>query len=116
MRNEEIRETITVVVAKSNAGRPARVFRQTGFCGHVRKGAIAVVVIKHDSAEAADQEVRPAVVGHVCDRRSHRPARIANAGLIGDVGKGAVMIVMVERAFRLLALRATIETLGAFVK
>ena len=77
-------------------------FDKPGFRGHIGEGPVAVVVIQHDPAETTDQKVRPSVVGYIRDRRSHRPAWIADAGFVGDVGKRAVMIVVIQRAFGLL--------------
>ena len=58
---------------------------------------------RHHAAETGDEQVGPAVVVVVAHHGSLGPAGIAHARLVGDVGKRAVVIVVVERAARLLA-------------
>ena len=103
VRDEEVGVAVGVVVAKDDAGGPAFVFVEAGCFGDVGEGAVAVVAIEHDAAEATDDEVGEAIVVEVADGRAHGPAGIADAGLVGDVGEGAVVIVVVERAAGLLA-------------
>ena len=100
VRNEQIDEAVVVVVAEGQSRSPALVAVETGFLRHVRKRPVVVVVVEHDSAEAAYGEVGPAIVVEVANGHAHRPAGIADACLVGDVRKGAIVIVVIERAAR----------------
>ena len=101
--DEEIGVAVGVVVAEDGAGGPAFVVVEAGGFGDVGEGAVAVVAIEDDAAEAADEEVGEAVVVEVADGCAHRPAGIADAGFVGDVGEGAVVVVVVEGAAGFLA-------------
>ncbi len=76
--DHEIDEAIAVVVAESGAGGPAAV-GDSGFCGHVGEGAVAVVAIENIPAEAGDVDVGPAIVVVVAHGAAHREARRGNA-------------------------------------
>ena len=97
--DEEIGPAVGVVVAKGGTGGPGVVGRETGWRGDVGEGAVTVVAVEDDAAEAGDEQVRPAIVVVVSDDCTHGPAGRADAGGIGDVGEGAIVIVTVESAF-----------------
>ena len=61
-------------------------------------------MVEHVAAEAGDVEIGPAVVVDVAHGAAHGEAGRSDAGFGGDVGEGAVVIVMEERASGLLAL------------
>ena len=101
--DEEVGVAVAVVVAEDGAGGPAFVDVEAGRFGDVGEGAVAVVAIEDDAAEAGDDEVGAAVVVEVADGGAHGPAGIADAGFVGDVGEGAVVVVVVEGAAGFLA-------------
>ena len=70
----------------------------------VSKGAIAVVAIEHHTLFAGDEQVGPLIIVVISNCASHCPAGITDTGLVRDVRERAIVIVSVERAFRLFAL------------
>src|SRR6185369_8825594 len=55
--------------------------------------------------------VGPSVVVVVADRRAHPPAWISDTGLVGNVSKRAVMVVMKQGTSRFLALKRRFDCL-----
>ena len=56
-----------------------------------------IVVIEAVFAEVADVDIGPAVVVIVCNGYADTPALVRDASFFGDVGEGAVVIVVKER-------------------
>ncbi len=92
MRDEEIEQTVVVVVAKGRPGGPSRV-GDAGLRGHISERAVTVVVEQMVGSVAGDIEVCPAVVVVVAGRHTHPPAGITDARFFGDIGEGAITIV-----------------------
>ena len=77
--------------------------------GHIGKRAISVVPVQHVSAQAGQVKIRPAIVVVISNSTTHAETRRVEAGTLGYVGKGAVVIVMVERTFGLLSLERHLD-------
>ena len=58
-----------------------------------------VVVVEAVLAEVGDVDVGPAIVVVVGDGYAYAPAVVGDSGFIGDVGEGAVVIVVEESRF-----------------
>src|ERR1035441_8360626 len=59
-----------------------------------------VVVIEAVLTEVTDEKVRPSIVVIVADRHSEAPALISDACFGGDIGEGAVVVVMEQGGVR----------------
>jgi len=77
--DEEIEQTVMVIVAPGGAGGPAAE-SDAGFFGDVCKRAVAIVVIETVLAVVGDIDVRPAVVVVVRDGNAEAPALVGDAG------------------------------------
>ena len=95
IRHKQIELTVAIVVQKTAARAPA-VFRSghASLLGHVGKRAVAVIVVKNVAAKVGDEEIVKAVVVVVADATGLSPAGTSQAGLFGDIGEGAVTIVV----------------------
>src|ERR1700744_4225086 len=91
MRNEEIDEAIVVVIAEGQSRGPALVAVETGFFRHVGKRTVMVVAVEDYAAEATDSHVGPTIIVEITHCNTHSPAGIADAGLVGHVGEGAIV-------------------------
>ena len=111
MRDEKIGPSVAVIVAKSCSHGPERISGQPRFLGCICECTVAVISIKNDSLETSDKQVGPAVIVVVADRCAHRPAWIPDAGLVGNVCKCAVVVVMKQRTSRFLALKRRFDCL-----
>ena len=63
---------------------------------HVRKGSVAVVMVKNALRVAGDEDVLVAVTVIIPNRHSHGEEVGRDAGLLGDVRESPVSIVAVE--------------------
>src|ERR1700674_3701875 len=97
--NEEIEQTVVVVVAPGWARGPTAE-SDTCLFGDVGERAVVVVVVKAVLAKVRDVDVRPSVVVIVGYCHAKPPALIRNAGLFGDVSEGAIVIVVEEHGAR----------------
>ena len=61
-----------------------------------------VVVVQPVLTVIGDEDVGPAVVVEVTYCHSKAPAIVGDTGLCGDVGEGAVVVVVKERGVRRL--------------
>ncbi len=59
-----------------------------------------VVVIETILSEIRDVEVGPAIVVAVADRDAEAPTLVGDAGFFGDVGEGAVVVVVQQHGAR----------------
>src|ERR1044072_4349016 len=90
---------VAIVVEKAAASPPAAFgASHTGLLRNVRKRAIAVVVVEDVSAETGHQQIVEAIVVIVAHAAGLSPGGLGESGLAGDVGEGAVAIVMEEIA------------------
>ena len=112
--DHQIDESVPVVISKGRAGRePA--LRHTSLGRDVRERAVAIVPIEHVSTQSCDVEVRPAIIVVVAYGAAHGESRRGDAGLLGYIREGSVVIIVVQgpRAFCPLS---AMSTVGAFVK
>ena len=102
VRHHQIDKSIAVVVRKGRSGGPPAVGNSC-LCRHIRKGAIAIVAVKHVAAQTRHVDVRPAIVVVVAHRAAHGEARRRHPGLDRYIGKGSIVIVVEERTGSLFA-------------
>ena len=95
----EIEQAVSVVVAPGRAGRPVAE-RYAGCFRNISEGSVVIVVVEAVLAVVAHIDVRPAVVVVVGDADAVAPAVIGDAGLRGDIGKRAVVVVAEEGGVR----------------
>ena len=95
--NEQIKVPIPVVVQETASRSPAGlIVPKAGTLGYVGKRPIAVVSIETVLAEVGAKNILESVVVVVTDANAGRPARCLQTGFLGDVGEGAVAIVLVK--------------------
>ncbi len=70
------------------------------FDSHIFKRAVAFVAVENRAAIAGDEEVDEAVIVKVGGDRRHAVNVRGHAGLVGDIGEGAVAVVPVEMVVR----------------
>ena len=96
--DQKIEPAVFVVVKPSRAGRPFAFICDARFCGDVGERSIAIIVIENGAAIAGHVKIRVAVVVVVSDGDALPVvSRAADAGLFGDVGKGSVAVVVIQR-------------------
>ena len=83
--DEEVEVAVAIVVGEAAARPTSRRPRTPAARGDVGERAVAVVAIELVAAEGGDVEVLPAVAVDVGGADAHAPARMADAGLVGDV-------------------------------
>src|SRR5258707_4080941 len=86
--DNKIEQPVVVYVDPRGADGPERTeflvrLIETGFCGHVRKGAVAVVVIQRVAVHARDKNVFAAVVVVIGDSDSNVVTGAGESGLFG---------------------------------
>ena len=84
----------------------------SGFFAHVGKGAVTVVVVEDVLAEIGDEQIVETVVVVVADADALSPAGMNEAGFGGDIGEGAIAIVLEEVGDGLLAGGKAFEARG----
>src|SRR5579864_90557 len=88
---------VAVVIHKGASRSPSLVFElQTGFLGDIRKRTIDVVPVQDVLAPVGHEQIVETIVIEVTDAYCRRPTRADETRLFGDVGKGAVTIVLVQ--------------------
>src|SRR5258705_1680924 len=96
--DDEIEPAIFVVVKPSGAGGPATFIGDSGFGGDVGERAVAIVAIEDAAAVSGHVDVREAVIVEVTDGDALAVMSFAReSGFFGDIGEGAVAIVVVQR-------------------
>ena len=97
LRDEEIEPAVAIVVdPRAPRAVAHRLLSQAGLPGHVRKRAVAVVVIQHVVAVVGDEEIVKSVVVVVADCHRRGPSGVRQARLLGHIGERAVAIVLVK--------------------
>ncbi len=109
--DEQIELAVAVVVHKCAAGVPAlAIAGDAGLLAHIGERAVAVVVVENILAEVGDEQIFEAVVVVVADADALSPAGVRHAGLRGDVGEGAVAIVLEQMRGGFLSGREAFQT------
>src|SRR6202050_3528423 len=101
---------VAVVVDERTTGAPS--FARTcdpRFFADLSEGAVAVVVIKHVLAVVGDVQVFKAVVIVIADANALTPAGMREPSSPGDVGKGAVAVVVIQMIGRSTGRGRTIQ-------
>src|SRR5580704_2005779 len=101
--DEQIQVAVLVVVDKRAAGIPAalavaRIRRNPGLLGGIGEGSVAIVVPQGAITPVGDVQVVETIIIVVARANALAPASAGNAGFEGDIGKGAVPVVLVEPA------------------
>src|SRR6266496_19956 len=93
--------TVSVVVNKSAACSPSRVFvQQSRVLSDIGKSSVAIVTVQLVLPEVGTKQIFEAVVVVVSNANPGCPARVAKACFIGDICKRAIAIVLVEAISR----------------
>src|SRR5215468_7302821 len=97
---------VAVVVNPGASGAPAdALVMQACLPGDIGERAVAIVVPQNVMAPIGEEQVVPAIVVIITDTYAHAPAGALQAGLLGNVCKSAVAVVLVEMAGGLLSTR-----------
>src|SRR6266567_1469277 len=97
--HEEIELAVIIIVkpggARGPAGRGhARLLR------HVRKCAVAVVVIKNAAVVTGDVEINPAIAIVISSSHAHAKNSSRYSGFLGYICEGTVVVVVIQRALQ----------------
>src|SRR5262249_34856799 len=94
---EQIEPAIAIVIDPRAARAPvSSIAANASPGGHVRKSAIAIVVVENVLAPVGDEQVLESVIVVVADANTHGPTGSEQARLRGYIGEGPVAIVLVE--------------------
>src|SRR5579863_1960264 len=96
--DEEIEQTVVIVIEKSSRGGPAA-RGDSGFGANVRKSAVTIIVVENIFSEVGHVYVGESVVVVIAHRNAHSVVRITSvgqAGPYGDVGEAAILILAIE--------------------
>jgi hypothetical protein len=69
---------------------------ESGLPGDVGEGAVAIIAVEKDAAEAGYEQVRPTIIIVDADDGTHGEAGIAYPGFVRDVRESAVAVVVIE--------------------
>src|SRR5215469_877250 len=94
--DQKIEFAVAVVVDPDGAGGELVRPPQTCGFGHIRERAVAVVMEQMALAERRNEDVVVAIIIVIPDRNSQPEHRDGQAGSSGNVGKGAVVIVVIK--------------------
>ena len=94
-RDDQIQQSVTVVVDEERACGPARA-THPGLSGDVTERAVAVVAIERIVAVTSDVQIGVAVVVIVRHGDAHAVAQSAQPGLLRHVSEGAIPVVAIE--------------------
>ncbi len=98
VRHVKIEIAVVVVIAERGARAPPSCVADTGPCGHIGEGAVAVVVIQNRAVEVGNVKVFMTIVVVVADGHAESPAAVVDSRLGRYIGEGAVVIVTVQLA------------------
>src|SRR5215813_6323135 len=101
IRDEQIELAVVVIVKKGGPGGPTRIIH-AGFFGHVSKGPVAVVAQQMVWPETGDVHVIKPIIVVIADGHTHAESNVTNAGLVSDVGKRSIVVIVIESAPGLL--------------
>src|SRR5207249_2640242 len=97
--DKEVQVSITVIVQKAASGVPPRTrtfLDESGALGHIRKGAVAVIVIQDVLPPVGHKKVIKAIVIVISDAATLSPARPSQSCLPRHLGKRPVAIIVEE--------------------
>ena len=69
---------------------------QTGLSSDIGERAVAIVVVERVPVDAANEQVRVAIIVIITDSNANIVARAGEARFLGDVGEDAIAIVAVK--------------------
>ena len=92
----EVHVAVAVVVAPRCSSPEAAILAEAGAGSRLGKRAAAIVAIENDAVVAGHDQVETAVVVIVGPSRCHPDALEGDSGLLGDVCKRPITIVVVE--------------------
>src|ERR1700691_6400024 len=96
--HEQVQFAIVVIVKKSRRDRPAAA-SNASLCGDIRKGSVAVVVIKNVFRIVRDENIRIAIIVIIAPGAAHAIISVAcifQPSFLGHVGETAIAILPVE--------------------
>ena len=97
--DHQIQTAIVVVIEPRRARSPSSGIHHACPRGHIRKGAVTIVVIENAAAVTADEQVGEAIIVVVAHRDAHPEQALgSDAGCHCYVGESSITIVPVERA------------------
>ena len=92
---------VAVIIDKGASGAPGfAVACNAGLFADIGERAVTIVVIQNVFAVIGNVKIFPAVVVVIADANALAPSGAEQAALPNDIGKGAIMIVVVEMAGR----------------
>ena len=95
--NQQVEIPVLVVIEPARAGGPLALVADAGFGGHIREGAVPVIVVKDGPAVAGDVKVGIAVVVVVAHGHALPVEALgAHTSLFRHVRKGPIAIVMIK--------------------
>ena len=99
--DEEVQVAVTVVIDEGRAGIPGGVIggrfgNQSRLRRDVRKRTVAIIAVKRVLAPIGDEKVQAAIVVVIAHGNALAPTGSPQAGLIGNVGEGAIVVVAIE--------------------
>jgi hypothetical protein len=94
-QHHQIEPSVVVQIDPCGGGGPTAA-AGAGSLGHIRKGAVAVVVVKMIAAIPSHVQVFVTVIVIVADGHAHVIAGTGQSRLLGNVYKGSVRVLMVE--------------------
>src|SRR6201992_589539 len=88
---------------------PLRGLQQTRFGGYIGERAITVIPVEHVLPVVADEEIVPPVAVVITYATTLTPTRSPQAAPLGDIGEGAVAVVLEKPRNRFLPFGETVE-------
>src|SRR5207253_1784941 len=95
--DEEIEMAVAIVVEpRTSRAITGGIAMEARLFGHIRKGPVAIVSVEYVLAVVGDEQVLESVVVVVADRDRRSPPGSQQSGLGGDVGEGAIAVVLIQ--------------------
>ena len=98
-RDEQIQESVMIVIPPSGTCRPTSQFHACLFC-HIGKSSVVIVVIKAVLSEIRDVNIRPSVVIIVTDSDAQTPSVVRHSSFVSHICKRPVMIIVQKHGLR----------------
>src|SRR6266536_6090874 len=97
--DKEVEPAVIVVVKPGRRSGPIGIFKASP-CSHIGEGPIAIVVVKRVPPIGSDVEIRKSIRIVVCNGDSFAKRHALESGFCGNVCKGTVAIVSIQRIAR----------------